>query len=86
MQQQSDAPAGFAEGFCANPLRALCVPRDATIEETLAVIDGGAKEIAPVAGGAGLLIGAVTDGDTRARACCSMRLDGTGRSFWFLSF
>lgn len=75
MLKQSDSKTGFAEQYRANPLRALCVSREATIRETLAVIDSGAKEIALVVDGEGVLIGTVTDGDIRRGMLRGLELD-----------
>ena len=65
MLRETQSARSFAQAFRESPLARLLVPAEATIRETLEVIDQGAKEIALVVDSAGSLLGTVTDGDIR---------------------
>lgn len=73
--KQSDSISSFAELYRNSPLRDVCVPLDATVRETLEVIDSGAKEIALVLNSEGELVGTVTDGDIRRSMLRGQDLD-----------
>ena len=73
--KQSDSISSFAELYRNSPLRNVCVPLQATVRETLEVIDSGAKEIALVLNSAGELVGTVTDGDVRRSMLRGQDLD-----------